>query len=729
MSKMPDSCKPNCQYDTKVNFSYAFGTPHRITIARPESSDKTLLDLETGKLDMFWSTHNLKNELLCVYNPQNADWNITIIPNIDGNNYRCSTWHRLEQDIPILDNLYFDSRGTVRLEAAAGSSAAVIRVTVSNTGERIHTFGVQLCTEKEGLYVPACMDSQSDRDVILAGYWDRADRVVVFGLGSDEIKCEYPAIINMFWTINAGESLTAWIIRPYEAYEADLPELKQHNWGKDFEDAKNEWRTLLNRAVKIEIPDQGVYKAFNACIGDLFIMREPLMGGYIGGTPGTQKYRSINAGEGPLAAVVLDKAGFHKEALDGLRVHMDFQESDGNWNDHKGWMHHMWCGSGFKAWAAVEHYKLTGDLKFLNAVYPRLIASSRWNEMQRARTRKLENGQRTAVYGLMPPGMGDCGLYDDNSIFGVFIPHNMMSVYGDRLTLEAAEILGKSEDLQELNIIYKRAFEDLLTAIDKGAIAEDGYRWIPGTPNKTSGSRWGAIYALYPCCLLPAEHELITGTFKYIEKNLSPGGQPMNTGWMKNGTWVATSLDNLAEAHLAQENGDAAVQYLYSALNHGTPLYTWCEERGIEPGTKECSGDRQHAWTPIAVVRAIRDSLVMEFGKGLHLALGTARGWLASGCPVGISNASTYFGPVSYKIQYDSYNSRITGKVKFPEESEMEMATLHIRMPQGFYIKEVSNSTGALITDKGNEIMWKFPKGEYDVECLISADTLKTISK
>ena len=117
----------------------------------------------------------------------------------------------------------------------------------------------------------------------------------------------------------------------------------------------------------------------------------------------------------------------------------------------------------------------------------------------------------------------------------------------------------------------------------------------------------------------------------YIESHLSPGGLPVHTGWMADGMWVAITLDNVAEAHLARGNGDAAAATFMRRSTTARPLYTWCEERGQEPGTSKCSGDRQHLWTPVAVVRAIRDSLVLEDGDGLQLALGaTAPGWPAA---------------------------------------------------------------------------------------------------
>ncbi len=367
-------------------------------------------------------------------------------------------------------------------------------------------------------------------------------------------------------------------------------------------------------------------------------MREPMVGGYIGGVPGTEGYRAGNSGEPLIVAVALDQNGLHEEAARGFQICLDMQSPAGDWNDYQGWGHSWWGASGFKSWAIMEHYRLTGDKDFLARIYPRMLASSRFNERQRARSRTAAS-PRPLTYGLMPRGFGDCGLANDSDSYGVFFPHNIWAVYADRCSLETAEIVGKTGDMAELKKIYETARTDLLTAFDRGSIKEKDYRWMPGVPGKTCGSCWGVLNAAFPCALLPPDHELVTGTLRRIEANVSKGGQPLHTGWMADGAWVAITLDNIAETHLARGNGDVAVKYLYSTLNHGTPLYTWCEERGQEPGTAKTSGDRQHLWTPVAVVRAIRDMLVMENGDGLNLALGTAREWLASGSPVGMAVA------------------------------------------------------------------------------------------
>ncbi|MBI5282105.1 MAG: hypothetical protein HY858_10520 [Candidatus Solibacter usitatus] len=428
---------------------------------------------------------------------------------------------------------------------------------------------------------------------------------------------------------------------------------------------------MLAAAERFEIPDEGVERAFRASLADLFIMREPLAGGYTGTIAGTDLYRSTNPFEPSLTAIALDQVGLHAAAAEGLRVHLDMQAADGNWNDAQGWAHDMWGAAGMKAWAATEHSRLTGDRAYLDAVYPQMLASSRWQADQRKRGR---------TDGLMPRGMGDGGLMNGDDHFGVFYPHNFLAVMADRLAAEAAEALGRTAEAAELNGLYQTALADLRRSLEKGAIREGGMRWIPGSPGDSSGSRWGALYALFPARILEPRDALIEGTLRKLEAALSPGGQPVHTGWMADGTWPAITLDNLAEAHLMRGEGDAAAAYLYSTLNHATPLVTWCEERGLEPGTSKVSGDRQHLWTPLAVVRAVRDSLVMEQGDELHLGVGTARSWLAPGRSVGVKRAPTHFGEVSYRLSATPAGLR--AEIDPPARTAPKTIVLHLRQSE-----------------------------------------------
>ncbi|MDR2439505.1 MAG: hypothetical protein LBE12_09090, partial [Planctomycetaceae bacterium] len=203
---------------------------------------------------------------------------------------------------------------------------------------------------------------------------------------------------------------------------------------------------------------------------------------------------------------------------------------------------------------------------------------------------------------------------------------------------------------------------------------------------------------------------------------MSPGGMPVHTGWMVDGMWVAITLDNIAETHLVRRNGDVAAKYFYATLNHATPLYTWCEERGQEPNSERCSGDRQHLWTPVAVVRALRDMMVFEdypavgdttSRNSLQLALGTNRDWLGSGYEIGVEKAPTHFGTVSYAMKYNTSNETVSGSIQFTNDEKYpkpEELTLNIRLPNGRKAVAVQDHPDATIAPNGEAVIWKKPK-------------------
>lgn len=709
----------------RVTFDYTFAPPHRITVALPDSSNKTLLDAMPGKLRMSWTYENLIYYSFNSFMTPPTKWKVNIEPRINGHPFAQSQWRRAHEYLPVLKNRYDDAGGDLTLEIAGADTAAIAKITLANTSAQNET--MTLHCEVPGNWIgynPAWVDHQAAADHLLAGWQAPADRVVILGIGADKYLASGATVLDMQWKLKSGETRVAWLVRPYQNDEADVPALRVKDWNSEFERAETDWVNLLDRASRISIPDDGVRNAFYACLADLFIMREPIARGYLGTIPGTEVYRSApNAFESAIVAVALDQLGLHQLAELGYRVDLDIQEPDGNWTEPKYWAHLMWGTSGFKAWVVMEHYRLSGDRAFLERRYPQMLASSRWQEKQRARTRTLDAaGQRPLTYGLMPRGMGDGGLMDGNDMYGVFYTHNIWALYADKLAWEAAQILHRTQDAAELEGIYGRARDDLLVSLRGGAIVEsDGTRWISAVPGKVTGSRWGVLNALYPTGLLSPFDPLMDGTLKYIERNMSPGGIPMHTGWMKDGMWVAIALDNVAEAHLARDEGDAAIKLLYATLNHGTPLYTWCEERGPEPNTTKTSGDRQHLWTPVAVVRFLRDALVMEDGDQLHLARGIDRSWLASGREVGIQDAATHFGTLSYRISYDSARSRLTGTIEFPASETPHKVTLHCRLPNGLKVVKVNKASEATIAPDGTALEWSQPQGLVPFEALVKA--------
>ena len=99
------------------DFGYAFAPPHRMTVARPEASEKTLLDVAPGLLTMSWSYDDIRNTPLAIFKTPRTEWRVQVRPQIDGKPFGQSNWKRGGGFLPLLENDYHDGAGSVLLEA------------------------------------------------------------------------------------------------------------------------------------------------------------------------------------------------------------------------------------------------------------------------------------------------------------------------------------------------------------------------------------------------------------------------------------------------------------------------------------------------------------------------------------------------------------------------------------------------------------------------------------
>jgi hypothetical protein len=459
-------------------------------------------------------------------------------------------------------------------------------------------------------------------------------------------------------------------------------------------------------------------QAYYSCLGDLFIMQEPTAKGYIAGTAGTEVYRANNDAEPGMAVIDMDLAGLHQEAEQGYRMNLDSFNENGSWIGSGSWQTNYWWTSGWKTWVVMEHYYLTNDQAYLENVYPRMLADSLFLDNLQSENQD-PNFRESPAYGMITGGTADCGLADGQPLY---FSHNIWSVYKDRMTLEAAKILNKENDIPKLERMYQQNQQALLRCLEKGAIQEEGYCWIPGVPNSTAGSAWSSMHTLFPCRILDPFDDLITGSIHHYQSNISPGGLPMHTGFMVDGMWVSTTLDHLAMPHLLRGESDSFVKYLYAVLNHASPLYTWPEERGKDAHTTARSGDLQHLYSPAMVTMCIRYALLLEDGNDLHIARGAARNWLGSGKPLVIEQAPTHFGTVSWRMQYNSKEKQIKAIVEFPQTTftkPLAKAILHMNLPSGLTVKSINTESGATVLPDGSGVQWSEPKGVKKVVAMI----------
>jgi hypothetical protein len=107
------------RHNEEVDFGYAFAPPHRMTVARPEASEKTLLDLEPGVLTISWSYDDLRNTPLAIFKTPRTGWHVKIQPLVDGKPLLNNSWSRGEEFLPMLNSKYSGPAGSVQSLASS----------------------------------------------------------------------------------------------------------------------------------------------------------------------------------------------------------------------------------------------------------------------------------------------------------------------------------------------------------------------------------------------------------------------------------------------------------------------------------------------------------------------------------------------------------------------------------------------------------------------------------
>jgi len=261
-----------------------------------------------------------------------TEWELLLTPEIDGHPFAHSRWTRVEGWLPVLENTYTDGQAFLRLEAAGAQSAAVIRLELTNPDQLPHT--LRLRCEKPGAwngYNPAWVQPDWDRDVLLAGWNEQADRVLVLALGGDAQRC---SIRTPFaWTgPSPGRETPGLAHPPLPRLPVPASRRSGRRTGKgELEAAKEAWRRLLARAAQVSIPDPGVQQLSPPAWPDCFRDARAGRRRQYRWLPRTEIYRAPSCFEPLILSILLDQVGLHAEAAGNILMCVEQQAADGNW--------------------------------------------------------------------------------------------------------------------------------------------------------------------------------------------------------------------------------------------------------------------------------------------------------------------------------------------------------------------------------------------------------------
>ncbi len=680
-----------------IDFQYAFQVPHTLTLCRPSASEKLVADVSESGIKFSRASGSLKNihPLSWVVLPQDIQFAMSV--SVDGHAAPFAKWKRHESGAPMLLIEGADAGVNYTISAIAAKRGVVVKTAVVNTAEENHDCFIQFAHTTGWVISNKGWIDGIHSHVLMTMNDGRADRLLVCAYGAEDYPLykigvdsesappmaneKFGIKPNSMKKITAHDSLMSSEIRvgyfflPYEMYFEDYDQIDPGCFEAEMADALREWEDLLGKGTDIHIEDKALMHCYRACVADMFVMREQI-GEHMGIGCGTRFYRSANSGEPLESTILLESIGYIEEAVNDYPTYLEGQDPDGCWATSKGWEHECWGIVFNKANAVMEHYYITRDTAFLEKNYERMYASTMFNH--RART-STKNSGVISERGLMPRGMGDCGMMNRGDYYGVFYPHNILSVAADFKTLEAAKILGKDEDVTSLTAICEEAKNALMTSIRENLAEVDGCHIIPSVAGASLTSLYGCLYALFPAGLLSADDPIMKDTVRLIETGKqSEGGLPIGMGWMRDGLWVAMALSNVARAYLRMGLSAEAAKYLYPAFNHASPFVTWCEERGAEAGSAKISGDRQHLWTPLSVCQYLTEALFFEDDEAIHICAGIMPEWLSKGKEIRVTGYRSHYGKTDFAVK--NTGTDYTFSIKTERKIEKE---IRIHLPCG----------------------------------------------
>ena len=460
---------------------------------------------------------------------------------------------------------------------------------------------------------------------------------------------------------------------------------------------KEFWRDLLGRGAIVGVPEEKPSVTYYASLIYTFIGRD--------GTiikPGEGFYDEFYLRDGAYQTDALDLAGFASEAKESLAHFLKYQRPDGQFVSQEGELD----GNGQALWGLWAHYALTGDIVWLEEVYPAATKAVAWLERARQSRVPLDS----PYFGILFASIADGEnlMQAPKHIVG----YDFWNLRGVDCVARMAKAIGKTSDADE----YRRLFEKYKACIEN-ALKKSGADWFPPTYEGV-GTSWGNLEVVHPTALFDAQDSRVTATLDrvragFVEGTIRWGEEEKKVIHPYMGTFVTNS-------EIMRGEREKAVDHLYHYLAHTTSTHGFPE--GVYYETRTAWGDTvPHLWAAAQYIILLRNVLLREEGETLHLLPAVPVAWLRPGKKIVALSAPTTFGKVSLALNAVEGGCEV--RFSWPDRTTPKEVLLHI--PLGAVVKralqrekkEIPVQKNAIALPKGCDkllIEWTLPPPETD---------------
>jgi len=388
------------------------------------------------------------------------------------------------------------------------------------------------------------------------------------------------------------------------------------------------WKSQSLEGLEMDIPQDDLSRAFQAVRNRFPVFDD---GEYF--TPGTFVYHQTWIRDSVYMMSACDKMNWPQRVAGKFELIFKNQLPNGFFRSQTG----EWDSNGQVLWALASHCRYFGKGGEYTHLLPKLIKGVRWIMQQTEKSRTT----RGLHAGLLPAGFSAEHFGPNDHYFW----DNFWSLAGIRDFMELAK--DSNWKLPEwIEEYYEGYCSDVWAALDHAYEKEAGLG-LPCSPyRRMDSAAIGNLVAVDHLELFGPNEDWVGKTVQFLwETNCRQGlffQQIIHTGL---NVYLSIQL-----ARVMMLRGDQRFrQILHSILKHATPTWTWPE--AIHPRTLGgCMGDGDHGWAAAEFLSLVRDMYVKDLRESLHLGWGLDPVWFSSRKSMGLSNAVTRHGTVSYRL-------------------------------------------------------------------------------
>jgi hypothetical protein len=366
---------------------------------------------------------------------------------------------------------------------------------------------------------------------------------------------------------------TLWVELPYEWPAARNGELSHEDGEALLAQAVAQWDGLWALGTKVEFPQKELSDFYYSSLAYVLILTEFDARGDLWALDGPAVYRQYWGRGEYFQARAMEVAGFLQPARESVEHAFHIMNDDGEWDGPpaSGWP--AWDNAGGNAGPVWEYYLYSRNKQWLSQAYPYLLRSAEWirdhreestlegvddvplgarpiKRMITSRCRpepqpELKPGEKAHWYGLLPWSYGDSGLPEVHSF-----SHNFLAAYAEKVTSEAAKVLGHTGNAAWLDSEYQAYTTDIRESVRRAVTLEkEKPAYLPAMPTYPEGAYSQTFLAVYPTDLYAPDDPLMTGLITRMERE-EKQGLPTNVAWAgPAGVWPGESM-NMAETYL-----------------------------------------------------------------------------------------------------------------------------------------------------------------------------------